>query len=38
MDFSDLLTITSSGTSPADEHQGMQVDPESLREGPSSSR
>ncbi|XP_058954746.1 ADP-ribosylation factor-like protein 2-binding protein [Pocillopora verrucosa] len=38
MDFSDLLTITSSGTSPADEHQGMQVDPESPREGPSSSR
>lgn len=37
MDFSDLLTITST-TSEIEEHQGMQIDPDSPREGPSSSR
>jgi len=37
MDFSDLLTITST-TSERGEHQGMQIDPDSPREGPSSSR
>ena len=37
MDFSDLLTITST-TSEREEHQEMQIDPDSPREGPSSSR
>lgn len=37
MDFSDLITITST-SSQRDEHQGMQIDPDSPREGPSSSR
>ncbi|KAJ7337213.1 ADP-ribosylation factor-like protein 2-binding protein [Desmophyllum pertusum] len=37
MDFSDLITIRST-TSLRDEHQGMQIDPDSPREGPSSNR
>jgi len=37
VDFSDLLTITSS-SGHKDESQGMQIDPDSPREGPSTSR
>lgn len=37
MDFSDLLTITST-TTDREEHQEMQIDPDSPREGPSSRR
>ena len=37
MDLSDLLTITSSSAN-KDDSQGMQIDPDSLREGPSKQR
>lgn len=39
VDFSDLLTITSSSSHTVESQgQGMQIDPDSPREGPSTSR